>query len=152
MGMIFLETSEQLQAADIKTVEATFNIRLPIDFTKHYLEFNGGYPEKADFTWQNNQGTTRINCFFSIKHEGFNSLESTYQQLVIDEEYLPIGIVPFAADDGGNFFCISARKGDYDCVYYCNNDHYEMRENEGDYLELLTSSFNGFLSNLNERP
>ncbi len=83
----------------------------------------------------------------SIKHKGFVSLESTYKDLAIIENYLPAGIVPFATDDGGNFFCISTRAKDYNYVYYCNDDHYEGN-NEKEYLELLTKSFNEFLDRL----
>jgi|SRR5471030_1196794 cell wall assembly regulator SMI1 len=144
--MQFLETSKPLQLADLQEVENEFGICFPLEFKEHYLKHNGGYPEKDKFKWESD-GITRINTFFSIKHTGFVSLESVYRQFVIDEQYLPIGIVPFASDDGGNDFCISVREADYNCVYYCNHDHYEIRDREN-YLELLTRNFSLFLNNL----
>ena len=144
--MVFFETSDSLKPVDLENVENEFGIIFPADFKKHYLKYNGGYPEKDEFTWED-KSTTTINTFFSIKYKGFSNLEAVYRQVTIDDPYLPVGIFPFAVDDGGNFFCISVRLNDYDCIYYCNDDHYESMEEEG-YLELLTTGFGKFLDNL----
>jgi len=144
--MKFLETSDPIQLEDLIVIEKELKIKFPDKFKEHYLKYNGGYPEKRFFVWEKNV-TTRINTFFTIKHEDLGSLESTYKDLVILEKYLPEGIVPFACDDGGNFFCISLRNRDYDHVYYCDNNHYNVIDNE-EYLTLLTNSFNDFLKEL----
>jgi len=144
--MIFLETSQSLLPEDLTALQDQFNIKLPPDFKEHYLKFNGGYPEKRHFQWPDQQ-TTRINAFKSIKYEGFGSFEETYTDLVLLEEYLPAGILPFAVDDGGNFFCISARDEDYNNIYYCNNDDYNPENNE-EHLTWLTNNFGDFLDRL----
>jgi hypothetical protein len=147
--MKFLEISDTLLSDDVKVIENELKVTFPQDFVEHYLEFNGGYPEKDKFLWDKNDHniTTTVNTFFSLKFEGFGNIEFIYQDLVLNKKYLPNGIIPFASDDGGNLFCISCRDEDYNCVYYCNNDHYNTNNNEA-HLTLLNKSFNDFLNNL----
>ena len=144
--MNFLEASKPLNDSDIRQVENDLGLSFPIDFKKHYLKFNGGYPEKDTYKWKDGS-ITAINTFSSIKYEGFNSLEETYRNLILSGEHLSTGIVPFANDDVGNLFCISTRKDDNGSVYYCNNDHYNT-ENKEECLTLLETSFSSFLENL----
>lgn len=82
-----------------------------------------------------------------MRYKGFGSLEETYIDLILREAYIPLGIVPFATDDGGNFFCISTRKDDFDYVYYCNNDHYNINNRE-ECLTILTENFKDFINDL----
>lgn len=144
--MIFLKVSESIDLLDIEKIEKDFDVYFSDDFKTHYLKYNGGYPEKDKFIWNDNS-TTTINTFFSIKYIGFGNFESTYKDLVIKKEYLPKGIFPFATDDGGNFFCISFRSVDFNNIYYCNNDNYDEKNNEK-HLIFINSSFNNFLSGL----
>lgn len=146
--MKFVETSRALDKADLDSVEQEFAIVLPPEFKEHYLNYNGGYPEKDTYTWPNGERTT-INAFASIQAEGFSSLEEMYRDMVIRESYLPVGIVPFATDDGGNLFCISSREQDFGAVYYHNNDHYNI-DNKEEALTLLDRSFKHFIDNLTD--
>jgi hypothetical protein len=144
--MEFFETSKSINVDDLVQVENELNIKLSEDFKTHYLRYNGGYPKKSKFLWEDGD-TTRINAFLSIKHEGIVSMELTYKYLVLEENYLPEKIMPFALDDGGNFFCVSFRDHDYDHIYYSNDDHYNVNDNE-EHLVLLTISFGVFIDNL----
>ncbi|MDO6429025.1 SMI1/KNR4 family protein [Flavitalea sp. BT771] len=144
--MVFLKASIPLTPSDIERAEKELDVFFPLEFVEHYLRYNGGLPEKDKFIWQDG-GKTRINCFSSIKDAGFVSLEETYRDLIILESYLPIGIIPFGTDDGGNSFCISARKEDHGFVYYCNDDHYNT-ENKEECLTLIDKSFKHFIDNL----
>ena len=144
--MNFIETSKALDEADIFNVEKVLGFELPSEFKEHYLEYNGGYPESDRSNWKDGS-TTTINTFASIKYDGFSHLEKVYKNLAIEELYLPEKILPFATDDGGNLFCISAREKDYGCIYYCNNDHYNVNHKE-ECLTLVDKSFKGFIANL----
>ena len=144
--MNFLRTSEPINAADIVNIENCLDVEFPDDFKEHYLTYNGGYPEKDSFIWPDG-GITTINSFSSMKHKGFVNLENVYNQLILSESYLPKGIVPFAADDGGNMFCISCRNKDYGMIYYCNNDQYNVNETE-ECLSAISSSLHDFINNL----
>lgn len=144
--MTFLETSPAISDFDISAIESDLGVIFPNDFRAHYLSANGGYPEADIYKWSDGSLTT-INTFFSIMYEGFTSLEKTYKNLILSEKYLPIGIIPFCTDDGGNFFCISCRERDYGYVYYCNNDNYNMLNNE-DSLIKIEENFASFLENI----
>lgn len=144
--MNFLQTSEPINGGDITNIERTLGLQFPDDFKEHYLTYNGGYPENDSFVWPDG-GIIRVNSFSSMKHEGYVSLEDTYNRLVLFESYLPACIVPFAFDDGGNMYCVSCRDTDYGVIYYCNNDYYN-EENENEYLAIVSSSFRNFINNL----
>jgi len=147
--MKFFETSTSLKSEDFEEIEQALNIDLPIEFKEHYLNYNGGYPENDIYTWANG-GKTTINAFASLKYPSLGiSLEDTYRDLVLLEKYLPIGIVPFATDDGGNFFCISVRDKDFGAIYYCNNDHYNIKNKE-ECLSAIDKSFKHFINNLSK--
>ena len=146
--MIFFQTSQSLTDEDLNKIENDFKFELPKEFKDHYLKYNGGYPEKDAFIWNTGERTT-LNTFFSIKYPGFISLESTYQSLVLDEKILPGSIIPFATDDGGNFFCISAKETTYGSIYYYNHEHYN-EQNKEEALTLINKSFNEFLNALDK--
>jgi hypothetical protein len=144
--MNFLETSQFLSAEELSKAADSLQLVFPKEFSELYLRFNGGYPEHDTFLWKTGEQTT-INTFSSIKYKGFDCLEETYRDLVMVEKYLPVGIIPFATDDGGNFFCISARLYDNGSVYYCNNDHYDLQNKES-CLTHVDDSYLHFVENL----
>jgi cell wall assembly regulator SMI1 len=144
--MNFLETSPPLDLNDLKQIEDKLAIQFPEDFKSHYLLHNGGYPSNDNYRWRTG-GITGINIFFSFKSVGHQQVEEIYENLVITEKYLPVGIIPFASDNGGNFFCVSAREQDYGQVFYCNNDHY-VNGNPESPLVFLENSLNDFLDKL----
>lgn len=144
--MVFLETSPALNQSEIEEAERKMSVIFPDEFKKHYLEYNGGYPEKDIYVWSDG-GRTTINTFSSIKYDGFQNLENSYRNLTVLEQYLPVGVIPFATDDGGNFFCISAREKDYGNIYYCNNDDYNTEDKE-ECLTKLGDSFRAFVDGL----
>jgi cell wall assembly regulator SMI1 len=144
--MIFFESAEKINESDIAKLEADLGLTLPKQMIEHYLNYNGGYPESDIFLWPNGEKTT-INTFASIKYDGFQSIEENYKNLVLIESYLPVGILPFATDDGGNLFCVSCREIDYGSIYYCNNDHYNTERKE-EFLIKIDSSFKHFIENL----
>lgn len=147
MGIIvFSETSPAVNKADIAQIEESLGIVFPGDFILHYLQYNGGYPEADTYNCLNGE-TTTVNTFYSLKYEGFGKIEDTYVNLVLSEKYLPTGIVIFATDDGGNFFCLSVRENDYGKVYYFNNDHFD-KTNPETAMTLLENGFTDFIAHL----
>jgi hypothetical protein len=94
-----------------------------------------------------NWGNNWNKHFFSFKFEGFDQIENVYENLTVALRYLPVGMVPFANDNGGNFFCVSARAKDFGQVFYCNNDHYVKGDPESPLVH-LEDSFNDFLAKL----
>jgi hypothetical protein len=146
--MEFLEVSEHLTYSEISSIENLLKISFTDEFKEHYTNYNGGYPFKRFFQWPNGD-ITRINHFFSLKYNGFTQLEEVYNDLLIVENILPVGYIPFASDDGADFFCLSVLPDRYNHVYFCDMYHYDP-QNIDVYLTLLSLSFKNFINNLTE--
>lgn len=144
--MKFLEVSKELTETELKEVENQLNISFTNDFKEHYLKNNGGYPVKRFFLWDDG-AKTRINHFFSIKYKGFSQLEDAYDDLLITEQILPMGFLPFASDDGGDLFCVSTLPGSYNEVFFCDMHHYD-EEVTKNYITPIAKSFKDFIENL----
>jgi cell wall assembly regulator SMI1 len=130
----------------LKEAEDELDVSFTQDFKDHYVKYNGGYPAKRYYLWPDG-AKTRINHFFSIRYENITSLEKVYADLFVIESTLPIGFLPFAADDGGDFFCISMLPETYNAVFFCDTHHYDPEAFEN-YFTLLSGSFNDFIENL----
>ena len=144
--MEFLEFSKKLTRKELEEAEEQIGVSFTQDFRNHYERYNGGYPVKRYFLWPSGD-KTRINHFFSIKHKGFTQLEEAYTDLFVFEQILPVGLLPFASDDGGDFFCISMLPDSYNRVFFCDMHHYDA-ENIEKYCTLISNSFNDFIENL----
>jgi cell wall assembly regulator SMI1 len=146
----FKEVSDPLTAADLAAIENQLGISLPLPLKEHFLKYNGGYPEKDNYIWSDGTLTT-INCFGSFKSKGFFNIEALYIDLVVAENYISSGILPFATDDGGNFFCISCRKIDTGFIYYFNHDHYDVTSKEKALTLVDRKGFSHFIENFEVR-
>ena len=105
-------------------------------FRNFYIANNGGAID--DSTTESN--AFLLNSFLSIKN-GDTTIEDTYKQLIKGEPEL-INLVPFAYDDCGNIFVLSARNNDYGLIYLWLTDERD--------LVLLSSSFEEFLAQLEQ--
>lgn len=106
------------------------------NFRNFYITNNGGTID--DSTTESN--AFLLNSFLPIKN-GETTIEDTYKQLTKGEPEL-INLVPFAYDDCGNMFVLSARNKDFGLVYLWLADERD--------LVLLSSSFEGFLAQLEQ--
>ncbi|MFA6245827.1 MAG: SMI1/KNR4 family protein [Mucilaginibacter sp.] len=145
--MEFLEVSKKLEETDLKEAEEQLGISFTNEFKEHYLKYNGGYPVKSFFLWPDDGAKTRINHFFSIKYDGFSRFETAYENLFITEQILPQGFLPFAVDDGGDYFCISILPQFFNQVFFFDMHHYDPGWIE-EYVTLISESFKGFIDNL----
>lgn len=136
-----------ISESDLIEIEQKMNLLLPIEFKEFYLQHNGGNPVVNTYYRWNEEEKTRINSFDRIKKDNGIGLEVMYENLIVKESYLPLGIIPFANDDSGNMFCLSARESDFGSVYYCNNDDYDI-DNKEECLTLLDKGFKRFIDNL----
>ena len=145
--MEFLEVSKKLTETDLREVEEQLGNVFTDQFKEHYLKYNGGYPFKSFFLWPDDGVKTRINHFFSIKYDGFSRLETAYENLFITEQILPEGFLPFAVDDGGNYFCISTLPQFFNQVFFFDMPQYDP-DWINEYVTLISSSFQEFIDNL----
>ena len=91
---------EQLTKKEFESFENTLKVSFPKGFVHFYLTFNGGLPSHRYF-----EGI-EISYFAPIKYgEPENTITGTIQRLS-ELERLPNGLIPFANDPGGWYFCI----------------------------------------------
>lgn len=107
---VFERPSRDLAEEDLEWLQATTRIRLPREVSEHYLCFNGGEPENHLYV----AGDRRfvVQEFFPIRYgrRGSN-LEDHHRGLVEQERIIPAGMIPFARDPAGDFYCFDAATG-----------------------------------------
>ena len=141
---------------DIANLERKLGHKLPIDYERFLLEYNGGNPQPDCHDVQNTEGT-RIGSFIGIewfygvaggsgKIKEVYSIEWNYSVLLgrIPENFLPIG-----EDAGGNQICISLYGEDKGSIWYW--DH-EAEKIPPDYSNCykVADNFQALLDNLFE--
>jgi len=141
----FFECAQKLELSDLLEVESRLGISLPDDFKDHYLEYNGGVPQRS--CWEYMEGEYyEIADFKPIKYSSsdeeslsiYDTVEGTYtkylEDKLIDKDYLP-----FANDWGGNYFCINLKN---------NNIIFYAMDTDVKPIKILTNGFTNFLENL----
>tara|TARA_R110000868_G_scaffold42938_7_gene144876 strand:+ start:7271 stop:7717 length:447 start_codon:yes stop_codon:yes gene_type:complete len=134
-----------LKIEDLEKFEMAIGHRLPDDYRKFLIEHNGGTPEKYLVCWPGSDEPSEVWNDTMGLHDGptYSRLNYAYEGI---KEYLPDGILPFASDPGGNYFCIGF-KGDFvGKIYFWDHE----RSDSSESIELLSNSFNEFVLNLVE--
>src|ERR1700730_4032622 len=109
----FKHSSAPLLASDLDQVERQFGFAFPSALRDLYLRYNGGRPDKDRFV--DDSGACIVAEFLAIKHgKASLTLEATMLRV---RHLLPDHLVPFAVDQGGNFFCFSTRESDPEAVF-----------------------------------
>ena len=120
---------------------------MPNEVKKHYLMYNGGYPEKNVFVLDDERKYT-VNYFFSIECGERLSLEM-FLPLLIDEKVFPRWLIPFANDECVNLFYYSIQKSNYGAIFFFDHE-FEYGESVDDHAVFLAFSIIDFINNLVE--
>lgn len=89
----------------VRRLEEAIHIRIPEDYRKFLLKYNGGGPDETNYCFPKpvgNQSGVTISLFFPL--EGW--------RITIEEEVknykgrVPRNLLPFGSDDSGNLFCL----------------------------------------------
>lgn len=153
---VFEGCEKSLRSSDIAEAEQEIGRELPNAFRRHYLQYNGGTPSLSyvpgDSAWE----PVEIATFFPIK---FNEVEGNLKRTLVEGKYrymvekgvVPNGLLPFAGDHGGNFFCLELSTG---AVYFFATDSFDpdstSSENQKRAMRLLAHSFDEFLKMLTD--
>lgn len=145
---------KKIGRADIAKTEEKLSITLPDDFVSHYLQFNGGIPEKSWWDGDEDFEPIEVAAFkpFVYNSQTNNALGSLIDGgyiSMVDREVIPKNLLPFANDWGGNFFCLDL--DNYSIVYFATDSFDEdltMQENHTKLQRYLTNSFANFVNGL----
>ena len=119
MGEVqFRETGPALSDADILAFEERFQAVLPSDYRHFLLTHNGGHPmpDSVKLVLNGQQVNWRLHFFLGLK----DPMEECNLDWAIDitGDTRPDGLIPFATDEGGNFFYIDVRPQHSGAVYF----------------------------------
>ncbi|MBK1517717.1 SMI1/KNR4 family protein [Enterobacter ludwigii] len=150
----FKKCEKKIGRADIYKTESKLSITLPDDFVSHYLQFNGGIPEKS--WWDGGEGFEPVEVagfkpfvYNTQTNDDPRSLIDGCYISMLDREVIPRNLLPFANDWGGNFFCLNL--DNYSIVYFVTDSFDKdltMQENHIKLQRYLTNSFSHFVEGL----
>lgn len=144
---IFSQTSQSISELEIREIEKNLNIIIPAEVREHYLMNNGGVPNFR-YWFVDETIWHRIRKFLPMKYPvGGRTIETVYR-MGIEKGYLIPGLVPFADDDGGNYFCFDEEARVFFYAIDAWDDSISYDANKLQISEQLCSSFEKFVDGL----
>lgn len=143
-------SSKTIAEKDIINLEATLDIKLPEEYRKFLLEFNGGRPTPRGFKTIDKKVHSRVKMFIPLGIENHQNLEKVYLEYVVGNK-IPNTVFPIAIDPLENFILLSLDKKNFGTVLFWDR----MEEKEGytasfKKIKHVASSFTEFLESLTE--
>jgi hypothetical protein len=119
---VFKNSAQSLTGDVLSDVERRLGFRLPDDIRRQYLVCNGGIPEKRYYLTKQRieLGVTRFLPSRYRTSPRSRTLEEVVESLVHEKKLIPEHLLPFAENDGGDFYCLDRR--DQSVVYYTMDD------------------------------
>jgi hypothetical protein len=151
----FTKCEKSLVENDLLAVEQALGIKLPEDLKQHYLQYNGGKPEKVLWVYPNGEyDDIEVRDFMPIRYaEKFGDDPDFTAEGTANEGWtqdtLPRNLFPIALDWGGNYFCVNHENGG---VYYFIrdvwSDNLSVEKNLQVNTRFVTSSLSEFVCSL----
>ncbi|MEB6587838.1 SMI1/KNR4 family protein [Pseudomonas asiatica] len=100
-----IDSEQDLSGADLESLEVLLGGKVPLEFRRLYLASNGGYIDDSQ-----GGNALLLTGFVPIKY-GRIPMELAYKELIRDFPSMT-GRVPFAFDEGGNYFLLALSEGE----------------------------------------
>ena len=142
---VIVNVKRKLTEEDLEKFEKQYDITMPTEIKKHYLLFNGGYPENSLFKL-NDDRTYIVNYFYSLCCGEGLAIEKVLP-LLKDKKIFPDWLVPLANDEGGNLFCYSVRPQEFGSIYFYSHE-FEYGDNPERHITYLASGISEFIDSL----
>jgi cell wall assembly regulator SMI1 len=157
MSVLKLFKSEpNIDEADLESLEAGISYPLPSSFKDFYLSNNGGVSDKD--WWEKDDGyePVRLKKFKAVAKIGaIDAAETKFlggcYAVMTAKEVIPKTLLPFANDDGGNFFCLDLADGNV-CFYATDSfdSDCSLATNHARAYRWLAKSFGDFIEGLKD--
>jgi len=140
MTVMITDAGSPLTAEELEKFEAHLQVRLPEEYRRFLLEYNGGRPEPNLFTFQDQEDGS--DCHYLL---GLNGTDGFDLRPFIEthKDRLPAGLFTIAYDSLGNLICLSTRKEDAGKIYFW--DH-QTHGKQGQAPTLVAENFETFLN------
>jgi hypothetical protein len=156
MSIKLTRSESQISKSDLVVLEGQINTKLPMSFKEFYLANNGGVSNKDWWDSDGKYEPVRVKKFKAVAPLSVDdALDTKYvggcYQTMTSRNVIPATILPFAVDDGGNFFCLDLVEGSV-CFFAtdCFDSDLTTTENHMNAYRWLTESFEAFLSGLKD--
>lgn len=107
MANAFVGTGKRLSAEELAKVEGRIGLTLPSSLREHYLKHNGGRPKKSYFVDGDHElDVHHFNKMLDERSELGGVFEKMYEVVVQKKKLIPVRLIPFAINQGGDFFCM----------------------------------------------
>ncbi|KEQ46271.1 SMI1/KNR4 family protein [Streptococcus oralis] len=155
----FYDCDKNLSENDFNEVEKKLEVSFPASFKSHYFKWNGGTPNLSCFVNDNiDFDYIEIRDFIPMKYskQFEDDPDFTLEGRTINEwelNELPINLIPFAFDWGGNYLCLE--KNSRQIIYYVRDVWSENISREANFKKnsiIIAKSFDEFLNCLEENP
>lgn len=141
---------------DLKDIEKAYNFTFPKSFIKHYLKYNGGFPERDMVINKRNNDLIPFGCFYAIKSDekehGVAELAYILNVNYEKGSIFPKWLVSFADDGMGGEYCWSLREEEYGAIYYwdCDVNLGDDPSKSDEYTMFLADSLEEFINGMVE--
>lgn len=134
----------------LQSKENEWGVRLPEDYRRFLLQYNGGWPEPDSFKFKDSDKGSSVQAFFGIKGQ-YDLLDEVRRY----RRRLPERLFPIAIDPGGNRVCISVVGDDTGKIYFWDHEMSADAEqgetpDTVDNIVPIADSFDEFLDGLHE--
>jgi hypothetical protein len=146
--VVFEKIASPLSELDIMRVERRLGVRLPQDIKEHYLMHNGGQPRPRFFVKDGEAYEVRKFLPMNRGDKG-SSFENTYVMMVDQTPEFPRGYIPFAYDEGGDYFLYSVKSDSFGNIMFNESEYFG---DDDRFVVFLAPTLGEFISSLTVEP
>ena len=142
---MMIENYGSLDEKFLSAIEQYWEFNLPKDYRKFLLKYNGGYPCKKIFNFDDNSSV--VDCFYGFIKDFLKNILIKYRDMGIR---YPANTLAIGDDVFGNLILLSVKGVDRGKVYFWDHDCEAEDGVEPDYsnLTLIADSFDEFINSL----
>ena len=145
--MEIIDSLSQISEIDLTDLERKTGIKLPNQYRKFLLKYNGGTPQPNRFNTQDNKVESMITKFLPIANISDDNLLEEIEGIT-QVGQIPNNLIPIATDPGDDRLVLSVSGSDCGKVYYWAWGE-EPRKNHTPsykYMRLVANSFDELLA------
>ncbi|SEI46981.1 SMI1/KNR4 family protein [Pseudomonas sp. NFR16] len=150
----FSKSGTAIEDFDLIELQKVIRHELPDSFKKFFLKNNGGVPDRDWWDSGDEYEPIRVKKFKSVAVAGADDAGETKYLggcylAMTSREVVPQTLLPFAIDDGGNFFCLDLSDGNV-CFYAIDafDSDSSFSTNHARAYRWLAASFEAFINGL----
>ena len=154
MSIKLSRSESAIDVSDVEVLENQISTHFPDSFKQFFMTHNGGVPDRDWWDGDEENEAIRLKRFKAIARSDAQDASDTKYlggcyKAMTGRKVIPATLLPFAIDDGGNFFCLDLVDGGV-CFYAadCFDSDLTITENQLNAYRWLAQTFDAFVSGL----